>query len=151
MCCLGFPYMRTRSHVECHPHWKWMGKAFLFWQIVTVTFSWRRVKQGKNMDGWEANDSLQLSLSSFSPSMAALLLCLVSGIGWNSLEIDFGWFICGVICVLLVCYCSIRCIIIDDGGDCSLWVDFGWCLQSILKRPGQPEVTAQTVWPLLPK
>ena len=69
VCCLGFPYMGARSHVERHPHWKWMGKAFLFWQIVTVTFSWRRVKQGKNMDGWEANDSIQLSLSSFSPSM----------------------------------------------------------------------------------
>ena len=56
-----------------------------------------------------------------------------------------------VLLLCFVCYCSIRCIIIDDGGDCSLWVDFGWCLQSILKRPGQPEVTAQTVWPLHPK
>ena len=105
VCCLGFPYMGARSHVECHPHWKWMGKAFLFWQIVTVTFSWRRVKQGKNMHGCEANDSLQLSLSSFSPSIAALLLCLVSGIGWNSfnswLWLIYAWCDLSVTCVLL--------------------------------------------------
>ena len=69
-----------------------MGKAFLFWQIVTVTFSWRRLKQDKNMDGWEENDSLQLSLSSFSSSMAALLLCLISAVKLVEivLKVDFG-------------------------------------------------------------
>ena len=35
-----------------------------FWQIVTVvTFSWNSVNRSKNMDGWEANDSLGLFTS----------------------------------------------------------------------------------------